>query len=109
MSFFQSLFGGMTAGSHRISVAEGKERVAQGAQVVDVRSPAEFASGHLPEAVNIPVSEIAARMAEIPSEHGVVLYCRSGARSSRAATFLADNGYTVGDMGPMPSLGEWKS
>ena len=51
--------------------------------IVDVREPAEFAVAHLPNAINIPVRELNARMAEVPSD-GVVFICRSGARSLTA-------------------------
>ena len=62
--------------------------------VLDVRSPEEFASGHVPGAVNIPHDQIAARLAEVPRDKDVVLYCRSGRRTMLAAEVLAGNGYT---------------
>jgi len=62
--------------------------------VLDVRSPEEFASGHVPGAVNIPHDQIAARLAEVPKDRDVVLYCRSGRRTALAGQVLADNGYT---------------
>jgi Rhodanese-related sulfurtransferase len=45
------------------------------------REPQEFALAHLPNARNIPVRELAARLAEIPDSDAVVFVCRSGARS----------------------------
>jgi adenylyltransferase/sulfurtransferase len=51
--------------------------------IVDVREPAEFAVAHLPNAINIPVRELNARIAEVPSG-AVVFVCRSGARSLTA-------------------------
>ncbi|MFO7729133.1 MAG: rhodanese-like domain-containing protein [Spirochaetia bacterium] len=62
--------------------------------VVDVRTPAEFADGHIPSAVNIPVSDIADQPPSVPKDRLVVLYCRSGARSSSAAESLRSLGYT---------------
>lgn len=76
--------------------------VAAGATLLDVRSPSEFASGHLGAARNIPVAELASRLAELPPPpHDVVVYCRSGNRSARAAATLTGAGYRVLDLGPM--------
>ena len=61
--------------------------------VLDVRSPEEFAAGHVPGAVNIPHDQVASRLAEIPKDKEVVLYCRSGRRSGLAAETLEANGY----------------
>ena len=62
--------------------------------VLDVRSPEEYASGHVPGAVNIPYDQIASRMAEVPKDKDVVLYCKSGRRAGIAAEVLAGQGYT---------------
>lgn len=75
--------------------------VRDGATLVDVRTPEEFQAGHVAGALNIPVQVIEARMAEIPKERPVVLYCRSGARSANAAQMLTRRGYKVVDIGPM--------
>jgi rhodanese-related sulfurtransferase len=77
-----------------------------GAQIVDVRSPEEFRDGFYPGAVNIPVGELARRLAELEKDRAVVLYCASGARSSAAARLLRQAGYTevvnAGGLGDMP-------
>ena len=62
--------------------------------VLDVRSPEEYASGHLPGAINIPYDQIASRIAEVPKDQDVVLYCKSGRRAGIAAEVLAGQGYT---------------
>lgn len=86
-----------------ISSEDARRLVQEGATLVDVRSPSEFSSGHLPGAVNIPVSELTKRSDEIgKTDTPVVLYCRSGARSSRAKKLLAAAGFSaVHDLGPM--------
>ena len=61
--------------------------------VLDVRSPEEFATGHVPGAVNIPYDQVASRLAAIPKDKDVVLYCRSGRRAAIAAGVLEQNGY----------------
>jgi phage shock protein E len=71
-----------------------KALVAAGAKVVDVRTPQEFASGHVPGAINIPYEDVVRRAAEIgPPSTPVVLYCRSGRRSAIAAEALRKAGY----------------
>ena len=75
--------------------------MASGATLVDVRTPEEFASGHAEGARNIPVDEVGARLAELPRDKPVVVYCASGARSAQAAATLARAGYTVRDMGTL--------
>lgn len=61
--------------------------------VLDVRTPQEYAEGHVPGAVNVPHDQVAARLAEIPRDKDVVLYCRSGRRAQAAADVLATHGY----------------
>lgn len=56
--------------------------------VIDVRTPAEFAKGHLEGARNIPLQEFPARAHEIPSEGAVAIHCQSGYRSSIAASLV---------------------
>jgi phage shock protein E len=77
--------------------------VAQGALLLDVRTPEEFNQQHLPGAVNVPVQELDRRWAEVgPRDRDVVVYCRSGRRSSSAAEILRAHGFTkVHDLGPM--------
>jgi phage shock protein E len=77
--------------------------VADGAHLIDVRSPEEFASGHVDGARNIPHGEIAERAAEVGAkDEPVVVYCRSGVRSARAKAALEAAGFTqVHNLGGM--------
>ena len=61
--------------------------------VLDVRTPEEYAEGHVPGAVNVPHDQLASRLAEVPKDKDVVVYCRSGRRSALATDVLAANGY----------------
>ncbi|HET7755054.1 MAG TPA: rhodanese-like domain-containing protein [Anaeromyxobacteraceae bacterium] len=71
-----------------------QELVKAGVVVVDVRTPQEFAGGHVPGAKNIPYDEIRARAGEIGGpDTPVLLYCKSGRRSAIAASALKDLGY----------------
>jgi phage shock protein E len=62
--------------------------------VLDVRRPDEFAAGHVPGAVNISHDQLASRLAEVPKDKDIVLYCHSGRRAGIAADLLKANGYT---------------
>jgi rhodanese-related sulfurtransferase len=61
---------------------------------LDVRTPGEYSGGHVPNAKNIPVQVLASRLAEVPKDKAVYVYCESGVRSTKAAKLLVDAGYT---------------
>lgn len=88
---------------NKLRSALAHKAVEAGARIIDVRSPGEFAGGHLPGAVNIPVQELGSRMREAgKKDRPVVVYCRSGARSGMAKQVLESSGYKeVVDLGPM--------
>jgi phage shock protein E len=79
---------------------EARKRIEEGALVIDVRTPGEWRTGHLPSARHLPVDELRARMAEVDAWSGgdkgrpIVVYCASGARSARARQLLVEAGYT---------------
>jgi len=61
--------------------------------LIDVREPAEYRSGHIPGAKNIPLSQLKKRLHEIPKDRRLLLYCRSGMRSKTAAKILLRHDY----------------
>jgi rhodanese-related sulfurtransferase len=63
------------------------------AAVIDVREPEEFASGHVPGAVNLPQADLATRLDEVPRDRPVLVICQGGFRSLRAAQFLRQRGF----------------
>jgi phage shock protein E len=68
--------------------------IAEGAVVVDVRTPSEYAGGHYEGAINIPVDSISGKLEKIgPKDKPVIVYCASGSRSSAAAGILKAAGY----------------
>ena len=75
-----------------IFTAELESKVREGAKVYDVRERDEYASGHIPGAVNVPLSELAGRENEIQGP--AIVVCQAGGRSARAATHLAEQGKT---------------
>lgn len=61
--------------------------------VVDVREAWEYGEGHVPGAVNIPLSTLPQRLAELPKDRPILLVCNSGNRSGVAAEFLVAQGF----------------
>jgi len=62
--------------------------------VLDVRTPEEYAEGHIQGAKLIPVQVLADHLAEVPKDKQVYVYCHSGRRSANAAKLLAAQGFT---------------
>lgn len=87
--------------SSSIGSTEAHALVAEGATLLDVRTPQEWERGHVEGAILIPIGDLEARIAEVPRNHPVVVYCASGARSARAASTLAAAGYDMHDLGAM--------
>ena len=84
----------------KISTSEVKEIIDNNNEdyiIVDVREEYEYNEGHLPNAVNIPLGNI--NSINYEKEKIIIVYCRSGSRSSEAASKLKNMGYTVKDMG----------
>ncbi|PCI59140.1 MAG: sulfurtransferase [Gammaproteobacteria bacterium] len=76
----------------KIMSADNKGKVV----LLDVRTPQEYAAGHVPGAINISHTEIKANLAKLlPHKNDtVIVYCRSGHRAGIAAEILANNGFT---------------
>lgn len=87
MSILQSLFGGG-------KTADLKAVIDEGAFLVDVRTPAEFADGHVQGSVNIPLDRIASELPRFKGRKNIVVFCRSGARSGQAKAILEQNEFT---------------
>jgi len=94
-------------------VVRAKQLVFDGAVLLDVRSPDEYESRHLPNATNLPVDDLQSRLPDVRKLTGadqskpIVVYCRSGRRAARAKTILMDAGYVnvlnVGGIGDWPT------
>ena len=85
MNILQQLFGGG-------SKADIKARIAEGAFLVDVRTPGEFMDGHVKGSVNIPLDNLPHQLAKFKNKKNIVVFCRSGNRSAQAKTILVQNG-----------------
>jgi len=79
----------------RISTKDALAHLRNGALVIDVRSPGEFSSGHLPGAINLPLDEIETILPRCIKDRGQVLllHCHSGMRSGMAKKKLRILGY----------------
>jgi len=81
-----------------------QEVISSGAVILDVRTKAEFQSGHLRNSVNIPLDNLQGNLKKLNKSRAIVTCCASGARSGAARRILKANGYTDVHNG-----GSWKS
>jgi rhodanese-related sulfurtransferase len=76
-----------------------------GAQIIDVRTPGEFAQGHAKGSINIPLNKLPNSINKISKKGGpVVLCCRSGARAGNAQSLLQSKGVEAINAGPWQSV-----
>jgi rhodanese-related sulfurtransferase len=73
------------------------DRMADGARLIDVRTPGEFNAGHVDGAINIPVDDLRERFAEIPKEN-VIVTCQVGQRGHTASTLLRELGIKAANL-----------
>ncbi len=67
--------------------------------LLDVRAPQEFASGHIPGAVNIPVDDLRPRLGELSHDRKIAAYCQVGQRGYLATRILLQAGFTAANVG----------
>ncbi len=75
--------------------------------LIDVRTPAEYAAGHIPNAINIPLPNLTENLDKIPSDRPVILYCTTGYRTAMGVMSLQMLGYS-NVRGFPPSFQGWK-
>jgi rhodanese-related sulfurtransferase len=76
-----------------ISPADAKQLIDSGAQLVDVRTDAEYEAGHIPGSQHIQLADVQLEAAALEREEPVVIYCRTGDRSGLAADAFAASGW----------------
>ena len=91
-AYFQG--GGAAASVAEVDFEDVRDRE-EGSAVLDVRREAEFVTGHVPEAVNVAHTRLAARLGDVPSGAPLYVHCQSGVRSAVASAFLAREGYDI--------------
>lgn len=77
-----------------ITIQEAATRRDQGAFILDVREPSEWADMHIAGATLIPLGSLESRVSEVPKDRPVVVVCRSGNRSQRGRDILLGAGFT---------------
>ena len=70
-----------------------KQLIKDGAFLVDVRTEAEFAEGHVKGSTNIPLHTIPNELDQFKNKTNIIVFCRSGGRSSQAKAYLDVNGF----------------
>ncbi|MGL5195309.1 MAG: rhodanese-like domain-containing protein [Chroococcales cyanobacterium] len=92
-----------------MEIPELKRKVAQeNALLIDVRQPDEYASGHIPQAINIPLRTLPENIDKIPQNRPIILYCTTGYRSGIGVMTLRLLGSTNISAFP-PSIQGWKA
>jgi rhodanese-related sulfurtransferase len=76
-----------------VSVSQAATLRDQGAFILDVRQPEEWAQFHIPGATLIPLGDLPNRLNEVPKDKKVVVYCRTGVRSAQGRDILRNAGY----------------
>lgn len=85
----------MSTHTPEIDVEQLAAALADDAALIDVREAGEFAAGHVPGAVLVPMGRLAARMGELDRTHPVYVVCASGNRSAAMTDLLVANGFTA--------------
>jgi phage shock protein E len=88
MGIFSNIFGGGNATNETLAKV-----IEEGAFLVDVRGPGEFAGGSAKGAVNIPLDTLSQHLNKFKGKKEIVVFCRSGNRSSSAKSILEQNGF----------------
>lgn len=92
------VFGGTGASPQslpaEISVSQAAQMQSEGAFILDVREPDEWAQGHIAGAALIPLGELPNRLGELPEGKQIVVVCRSGNRSAQGRDILLNSGFT---------------
>jgi len=96
VDYFMKMGSGEDAVYGDVSVEEAKDLIDSKPDLVilDVRTEAEFNDGHIESATNIPVDDLSSRLSELSKNNELLVYCRTGNRSTTAVGILEDNGYT---------------
>lgn len=71
-----------------------KQLINDGAFLVDVRTEAEYADGHVQGSINIPLHTIPNEIEQFKNKNNIIVFCRSGGRSAQAKAYLEVNGFT---------------
>ncbi len=87
MNFLKSLFGSAEK-------ADLRGLIDQGALLLDVRTPMEFASQRVKGSVNIPLDQLPSQLSKLKGKKHIIVFCQSGGRSRQAKALLERSGFT---------------
>ena len=76
-----------------VTIEDLRTALAEGATVIDVREPEEFATGHVPGARLVPLATVPQVLADLPADEPVYVICQVGGRSAQAAGYLSQRGF----------------
>lgn len=107
MSLLDSLRQALHPRFPTVSATEAATLIDRGALLVDVRDRVEWRAGHAPQARHVPLGTLRDRLQDLPQDRTLVVVCRSGMRSSRAASLLAGAGRDVVNLGG--GMQSWRS
>lgn len=99
---FKTLFG---IGGPKVDL---REKIANGATIVDVRTPEEYRGGHVAGSINIPLDRLEDQLKKLDKGKPVITCCRSGARSGMAADTLKRFGFDVYNGGSWTAVNNLK-
>lgn len=88
-----------------VAATEVADELPANTTLLDVREDDEWAAGHAPNALHIPLGDLAARLGELPADNALYVVCRGGGRSARATAFLNANGWDATNVGG--GMGAW--
>lgn len=88
------------------NVVNFKELMSNGAQIIDVRTPAEYQNGNIRNSKNIPLQQLTAEMKKLDVKKPIITCCASGMRSASAKIILKQNGFEVYNGGGWSKLQE---
>jgi len=96
-AYYFMQMGSGNSGYGNVDVAEARDLIGEKAALVilDVRTVSEFDSGHLEGAINIPVEVLSSHLSSLNKDDELLVYCRTGNRSTTAVGILRENGYDL--------------
>ena len=101
MGILTSLFGS----KNKVDLGE---LIANGAQIIDVRTPKKYRGGHIKKSVNIPLDKLKSQLKKVSKNKPVITCCASGMRGGSAKSILQKAGYDVHNGGPWPKLRKYQ-
>jgi len=95
LSVWMGLSTALAAPPQNLSAAQARAMLEQDKSVylLDVRTPGEYAQGHIEGSALIPIDEIVKRLREVPRDRPILVYCAVGGRSSQVANYLGRAGF----------------